>query len=154
MALKELVYVDYEQHHVVVMSDVVERLNSYRQLSGFSLEAAGVLIGERRGDHIVICDISEPGAGDFRERSRVNREGSHHQEKINIAFEASAGTLLYIGEWHTHPEDIPSPSLIDMKSWRSSLRAPSPMILLIIGRKDFWVGKKVAHDIHILKEKL
>lgn len=64
-------------------------------------ESAGVLIGERRGQHLVVCDISEPGSGDIRQRCRVDRRGVHHQSRVNEAFERSAGTHLYLGEWHT-----------------------------------------------------
>ncbi|WP_338895642.1 Mov34/MPN/PAD-1 family protein [Klebsiella pneumoniae] len=85
------------------MSEVVRLLKSYRQMQYVSTEAGGVLIGERRGPHIVITHISEPGPGDIRTRNRFERKGDHHQLKVDELFEQSNGFLVYLGEWHTHP---------------------------------------------------
>ena len=63
MNITELVFIDDDYNHVVIMSDVVQRLHLYRQLHYASTEAGGTLIGERRGKHIVITHISEPGLG-------------------------------------------------------------------------------------------
>ncbi|HBS2895212.1 TPA: Mov34/MPN/PAD-1 family protein, partial [Klebsiella pneumoniae] len=117
MNINELVFIDNFDNHVVVMSEVVRLLKSYRQMQYVSTEAGGVLIGERRGPHIVITHISEPGPGDIRTRNRFERKGDHHQLKVDELFEQSNGFLVYLGEWHTHPEDFPQPSYTDMKSW-------------------------------------
>ncbi|WP_071601379.1 Mov34/MPN/PAD-1 family protein [Dickeya chrysanthemi] len=143
----ELVFSDKNNHLIVIMEHVVQCLLSYRQLRCFSRESAGVLIGERRGQHLVICDLSEPGVGDIRHRYSVDRRGSHHQDKVDAAFVKSQGTLQYLGEWHTHPEDNPTPSPTDRKSWKENLDAPEPMIVLIIGRKGVWAGKKEGNII-------
>uniref|UniRef100_UPI003CED28D9 Mov34/MPN/PAD-1 family protein n=1 Tax=Enterobacter cloacae complex sp. 280C5 TaxID=3395861 RepID=UPI003CED28D9 len=34
----------------------------------------------------------------------------------------SDGFLVYLGEWHTHPEDFPQPSSTDLRSWRTGLK--------------------------------
>ncbi|MCL2891240.1 Mov34/MPN/PAD-1 family protein [Brenneria sp. MC1SB4.1] len=136
------------------MSEVVQRLNSYRQMHYASTEAGGTLIGERRGQHIVITNISEPGSGDIRSRNQVDRKGVHHQQKIDELFQQSDGFLVYLGEWHTHPEDFPQPSYTDIKSWLTGLKATEPMVMLIVGRKRIWGGKKYCNDIKVLKEKI
>lgn len=138
----ELVFNDRNGYLVVIMSNVVQRLCSYRQLSFFSKESAGIFIGERRGSHLVICDLSEPGPGDICSRYSVDRRGMHHQAKVNEAFIRSKGILQYLGEWHTHPEDNPRPSFKDEQSWKGSIDAALPMIVLIVGRKSLWVGRK------------
>ena len=143
----DLTFKDDKGHLVAIMSHVAERLMRYRQLHHLSKESAGVLIGERRGFHLVICDISEPGPGDVRERFNVDRKGHHHQAKVSAAFAKSAGTLQYLGEWHTHPEDNPTPSSKDHFSWKKGIHASNPMILLIVGRKTIWVGRKEGSSI-------
>lgn len=153
MNINELVFVDNFENHVVIMSDVVQLLNSYRQIHYASTEAGGVIIGERRGKHIVITHISEPGQDDIRSRTQMVRKGNHHQQKVNELFENSDGFLVYLGEWHTHPEDLPQPSNIDIKSWLTGLIATEPMFMLIVGRKGVWLGKKYGNDIKPLKEK-
>lgn len=138
----DLTFTDRNDSLVVIMSQVVLRLLSHRQLQSCDKESAGVLIGERRGSHLVIHDLSEPGLGDIRSRYSVDRRGAHHQAMVYEAFERSAGTEQYIGEWHTHPEDFPNPSSTDKRSWAKSLNADFPMVVLIVGRNSLWVGKK------------
>ena len=153
MNINELVFIDSSDNHIVIMSEVVQRLNSYRQMHYASTEAGGTLIGERRGQHIVVTHISEPGPGDIRSRNQVERKGEHHQKKVDELFQQSNGFLVYLGEWHTHPEDFPQPSYIDIKSWQIGLKVTEPMVMLIIGRNGVWVGKKYGNDIKRLKEK-
>ncbi len=152
MSDADLVFKDERDNLVVIMGHVLTRLLSYRQLHHLTPESAGVLIGERRGQHLVVCDISEPGAGDIRQRCRVDRRGVHHQSRVNEAFERSAGTHLYLGEWHTHPEDRPFPSATDRHSWRRNIVSDESMLLLIVGRKGFWLGKKERELITVFKK--
>lgn len=148
----ELTFTDSDNHLVVILPHVAEILLSYRQIKPHSAEAAGVIIGERRGDHLVIQRISEPGPGDKRSRYAVDRCGPTHQVTVEQAFFQSEGTLQYLGEWHTHPEDCPTPSPRDLKSWRKHLTEPEPMVLIIVGRSEIWVAKKTGPDILRLKE--
>jgi integrative and conjugative element protein (TIGR02256 family) len=148
----ELTFKDENGHLIVIMPTVVKRLFAHRQLSWNSNEAAGVLIGERRGPHIVIHEISEPGVGDIRSRHSVDRCGSHHQLIVDEAFLRSSGTLQYLGEWHTHPEDTPFPSTKDLNSWGKYLIDSEHMLLLIVGRKNVWAAKKITNTIVLLLE--
>ncbi len=148
----ELIFKDESGHLVVIMEHVVKRLLSYSQLNHFTPESAGVLIGERRGKHIVVCTISEPGLGDIRQRYRVDRRGAHHQSIVDAAFEQTGGVHQYLGEWHTHPEDKPSPSSTDIYSWRQNIVANEVMLLLIVGRKGYWLGQKIGVSITALKQ--
>ncbi|MEX5551428.1 CBASS system CD-NTase/cGAS isopeptidase Cap3 [Pseudomonas pergaminensis] len=147
MTNTELTFMDNVGDLLVIMPSALNKLLGYRQLDSFSNEAAGVLIGERRDSHIVVHEISEPGEGDIRRRCYVDRRGSHHQVIVNEAFVRSSGRLQYLGEWHTHPEDQPSPSAIDLGTWRRHLVAQNQMVLLIIGRKEIWAAKKVTDDV-------
>lgn len=152
MSTAELIFKDHSGGLLVIMPFVLEQLLKYRQIDRFSNEAAGVLIGERRGAHLVICEISEPGKGDIRRRSFVDRRGPHHQVAVDEAFARTSGVLQYLGEWHTHPEDRPTPSSKDLKTWRRHLIAQEPMILLIVGRKKIWAAKKTDEEIFSLIE--
>ena len=152
MQNKELVYKEEDGSLVVIIPDVIKVFMSYRQLNVTSPESAGVLIGERRGSHIVIKTVSEPNNNDIRSRFTVNRIGTHHQQKVDQAFIDSKGTSQYVGEWHTHPEDIPIPSGLDFESWNENLNSNLPLILIIVGRKQFWVAKKYNQKIRTLTE--
>jgi len=152
MVNTELTFKDTDAHLVVIMPFVVERLLDHRQLDPHNDEAAGVLIGERRGPHVVIQGLSEPGKGDIRSRHSVNRLGAHHQIAVDKAFASSKGTFQYLGEWHTHPEDTPSPSQTDTSSWTTNLVDTEPMILIIVGRRRIWAAKKIGRKLLPLTE--
>lgn len=139
----EAVYSDEYGNLIVFTTEVMIRLYDFRQITPACLEAGGVLIGERRGHHMVVHQISEPGKGDRRSRYGVDRCGKHHQETVNNAFNSSSGIRQYLGEWHTHPENFPSPSNTDLMSW-GNLSDTNPLILLIVGIEGDWVGKKVT----------
>ena len=143
----EITFKDGRGNLTVITPGVMKALLRHRQIMPGNNEAAGVLIGERRGEHLVIQRISEPGRGDKRTIYSVDRCGPHHQALVDYAFLRSGGTLNYLGEWHTHPEDVPSPSTLDISSWTSSIFCNEPRILVIVGRKDLWVGKKVGREI-------
>ncbi|WP_368045290.1 CBASS system CD-NTase/cGAS isopeptidase Cap3 [Gilvimarinus algae] len=144
---EDWVYEDCDGKLVVILNHIVKRLLEHRQLKIDSVEAGGVLIGERRGSNLVVCDMSEPGPGDVQSRTSIDRRGSHHQEKVDQSFKASEGFHLYLGEWHTHPEDIPSPSLRDLTSWRLNLVRSKTMLVLIVGRQDLWIAKVSGNTI-------
>ncbi|MCJ8234689.1 MULTISPECIES: Mov34/MPN/PAD-1 family protein [Aeromonas] len=143
----ELTFTDKLGGLLVIMPSVLDKLLGYRQLDLLSNEAAGVLIGERRESHIVVHEISEPGEGDIRRRSFVDRRGPHHQATVDDAFVRSRGQLQYLGEWHTHPEDQPSPSATDLGSWRRYLVSQEQMVVIIVGRKEIWAAKKITEQI-------
>lgn len=149
----ELTFTDKHGGLLVIMPTPLKKMLAYRQLGWFSTEAAGVLIGERRGPHLVVHEISEPGPGDIRRRCFVDRRGAHHQTVVDEAFISSSGILQYLGEWHTHPEDSPSPSSMDLDTWqRHLISGHEKMVLLIVGRKEIWAAKKDAQIITPLIE--
>lgn len=64
---------------------------------------------------------------------------------IMTDYERSNHTRVYIGEWHTHPEDIPSPSSVDVSSiknsfWQNDLPFKNCILMVIIGRKEIYWG--------------
>lgn len=147
---KELVFQAQDRSLVVISTEVSNILVSYRQLIDSSKESAGVLVGERRGVHIIIKTLSEPSRWDIRSRFMVNRVSKHHQRIVDDAFEKSGGEWQYLGEWHTHPEDVPKPSMLDFSSWYKNLESSEPLVLIIVGRTDWWVGRKIGQDIEVL----
>lgn len=151
MVDKEFVFQAQDQSLVVISIEVANILISYRQISDSRPESAGVLIGERRGVHIIIKTLSEPSSWDISSRFMVDRVSKHHQKVVDDAFKKSNGEWHYLGEWHTHPEDVPRPSMTDYNSWHKNLKSSDPLILIIAGRTDFWVGKKIKDNIEVLK---
>ena len=139
-------------HDLVILSEqVTSTLLQYRQVAPNSKEAGGVLIGERRGPHLVVTNISEPGSADKRSRCRFDRKSKHHQKLIDESHSISRGKLQYLGEWHTHPERNPSPSQLDLASWKSNIDDNKPMIVIIVGIETIWTARLARKQIELLR---
>lgn len=129
---------------------VVERLASYRQTGPKDREAGGILLGRHllASPHRVVDDVTEPMAGDRRTRCQFKRGQAGHQKRADAAWEASGGTCVYLGEWHTHPEPIPNPSSTDLDDWRRRLRedlfAGDTLHFIIVGIHEIraWEGHR------------
>jgi len=127
---------------VVISSPVIETLTSYIQ-SGDREEAGGMLLGYRRGDHLEVTHATEPTKYDIRKIFSFKRNSNTHTEIANKAWSDSKGHICYIGEWHTHPEDNPTPSGVDIREWKKlsmNMEGNNSLFMLIVGRKSIWTG--------------
>ena len=71
-------------------------------------------------DVVVDCALP-PSRIDHRARLSYIRNIEPSQQYINKAWRESGGARNYLGEWHTHPEDDPSPSNQDIVNWSNIL---------------------------------
>lgn len=106
-------------------------------------EAGGVLIG-RAFDiscNLIIDEATIPQPSDKRHRFRFFRTQKGHQKIIEETWKNSDGIQNYLGEWHTHPEPIPTPSKIDIEGWIKHIQKASfdgdCLIFLIFGTEGF-----------------
>ena len=126
---------------LLIEPKVLQRLITFRQLDTSAPEAGGILLGYRRGPHIHVSDVTVPTKRDVQRRFAFFRHATDHQRVATRRWKQSGETMDYVGEWHTHPEDDPSPSGIDLQHWREIASvAPRPMIFLIVGRQSNWCG--------------
>ena len=127
--------------YVLIEQDVMAALHKFRQLSADDSEAGGILIGYRRQQHLHVVEFTAPAAGDHRTRYEFDRRDPCHARWAYERWKRSRGKLDCVGEWHTHPEDIPSPSGLDRSEWQ---RVPSSVeqmrVFLIIGIAADWLG--------------
>ena len=61
---------------------------------------------------------TEPMPKDKRSRNRFYRRDNGHIDFYRHLYEESQRIYAYVGEWHTHPEAVPSYSIIDLKNWK------------------------------------
>ena len=126
---------------LLIEPQVLERLAAFKQLEKSAPEAGGILMGYRRGPHTHVTEATVPTTRDVQRRFGFFRHATHHQRVALRRWKESGETLDYVGEWHTHPEDDPSPSSIDLKHWRDIAQVSSrPMVFLIVGRWSNWCG--------------
>ncbi|WP_310886220.1 MULTISPECIES: Mov34/MPN/PAD-1 family protein [Pseudomonas syringae group] len=65
-----------------------------------------------------------------------------HDAIAHKRWEHSEGKIRSLGEWHTHPENNPSPSGIDLREWHalaSKRKDGRPVLGVIVGRHDLYV---------------
>ncbi len=95
----------------------------FRQGSPDDLEAGGVLLGRYiKGSNDIVVDlVTTPLERDVRSRYRFTRCDPGHQSTVEQLWKESSGTTNYLGEWHTHPEEYPTPSSEDSKNTRRIL---------------------------------
>jgi integrative and conjugative element protein (TIGR02256 family) len=117
-------------------------LMRYRQLSPKAREAGGMLLGRLIDEtqDVVIDAVTIPSHIDKRGRFFFFRDRLLAQRHVNIAWQESGHIRIYLGEWHSHPEDDPCPSQQDLKNWQRIGRATDYeqdfLLFVIVGRKN------------------
>ncbi|HCE9700617.1 Mov34/MPN/PAD-1 family protein [Pseudomonas aeruginosa] len=112
------------------------------QSSDADCESGGLLLGSVHGVHILIEQATVPTERDKRFRYLFERMPFGHEAIALSRWMASQGTIRYLGEWHTHPEDHPRPSSIDRSEWNrlsAQRRDKRPMLAVIVGRKSLYI---------------
>lgn len=141
-------------------ADAVSTCLEYRQDGPDKLEAGGVLLGRRieRSSDVIIDRVSVPTPRDRRSLLSFFRSHEPHQKRIDEAWKNSDGTCNYLGEWHTHPEEVPSPSCLDYWEWRRLVKKCSylgdELFFVIVGtsRVCAWEGRRRSWRIVQLEE--
>lgn len=110
-------------------------------------EAGGVLLGRyiSNSNDIIIDTLTTPLNGDVQSRFRFYRAKEAHQQIIDKVWNDTEGTCTYLGEWHTHPEQLPRPSYLDRLNWhRKTLldQFTESIFFLIVGTSAIcvWEG--------------
>jgi integrative and conjugative element protein (TIGR02256 family) len=127
-------------------------MQSFRQNDAYAAEAGGVLLGRHLhdGSAIIVDEVTTPMRGDRRGRTHFHRGRKQHQAMINHAWLESSGTCAYLGEWHTHPKPIPTPSVVDWSDWRRRLRTDQttkPLFFVIVGMDQTRVWEGTGHGV-------
>ncbi|WP_421832459.1 Mov34/MPN/PAD-1 family protein [Limnobacter sp.] len=102
---------------VVFAPNVLKVFKRYRQRFNWQLEGGGILLGRRRGEHLEVLFATEPSDKDRRSVNSFVREADGHAEIAHKAWQCSEKQIDYLGEWHTHPQQVPTPSTVDRHEW-------------------------------------
>lgn len=122
-----------------------DRMATYIQTNEKDEEGGGVILGRFIIDskNIIIDDVTLPMLGDKKSRFSFFRSAKPHQRVIDNKWEKSNGTCHYLGEWHTHPEEYPTPSVRDWEGWNKQLKddkfTSRYLYFVILGTKDFYI---------------
>jgi len=143
-----MITIKYEDIRVNINKDVINNIIKFKQTKG-NFEAGGILIGSifKDGGTIDINDYTAPLASDKRTRFWFGRS-EQHNKILYDKWEKSSYTKLYLGEWHTHPQNYSTPSAVDIFAWNKLLaksKTESEIIIFIIvglNSLNIWIGDK------------
>ena len=126
----------------LVHYDVVTTIDRYVEPEERGREAGGILIGSYRGPHIEVVACTMPMPGDVRTVTSFDRRDPGHAREAKRQWKQSGRLLTFVGEWHTHPEQMPSPSSTDLDTWEGAMKkhAPYRLLFVIRGHSGAWFG--------------
>ncbi len=141
-----------------ITQEALDFLVEQRQLDGD--EKAGVLVGSEFGDNAYrinkasypcMCNDSSSRCGCIRDAKLAN-------DFIQQEYELSNKTRFYLGEWHTHPEDFPAPSIVDFRSMKEIIKTgnlpANTLLLIIVGLKGVYYACYINGRFHEVNPKV
>ncbi len=133
---------------LVFETGVLERFYQFRQTRFWHREAGGQLFARFETGVVRVIEATGPRPTDRRSRISYIPDRRAEQAEIDIRFLDGAH---FIGDWHTHPEDRPNPSIADLRSTADGVRKSrhelNAFVIVIVGRTSFPEALYVAvHD--------
>jgi integrative and conjugative element protein (TIGR02256 family) len=133
----------------------LETFLTHRQLDGIAREAGGILLGRLvlSTDDVIIDRVSTPVPEDRRSRFRFWRAKHPAQQTVRKAWADSKQSEQYLGEWHTHPERMPTPSGVDRSDWERLLKETvcehDVLFFVIVGTRSVcaWEGSRLSGEV-------
>lgn len=133
------------QEHLVFSEAALKRLERHRQRYVLSREAGGQLFASFTRDSILIEIATGPYRSDRRERYRFDPDPVRTQQDIDRYF---PHRLHFVGNWHTHPQKVPSPSSTDIANahqrFLQSDHSLTAFVVVVVGTATFPLGLYVS----------
>jgi integrative and conjugative element protein (TIGR02256 family) len=144
--------IELDDMTVKIEEAVINKMIEYIQDTNDKPESGGILIGFYIEDNsFTITNITTPSAQDVFSRHNFIRTKKNAQKAIDRLFKESNNKKIYLGEWHTHPENIPTPSSLDKTSILKQIRLNklnSPIIfMIIIGKCGLFISSVKKNKI-------
>lgn len=131
--------------HVLIPKSILRQSRAYLDNQRGNVEHGGLLLGMRKPSAIQVHSVTFPEKWDVSTLTRFHRSQRGHSNRAAMEWRASGETVDWVGEWHSHPFGTCFPSSIDRHSWRKIvLHAQKPMVFLIFGRRDVYIGLQTS----------
>lgn len=151
-----MIAIDLNPIMVRIPRELIVAMASFIQDDNEKPESGGILIGyyQEKGSYI-ITDFTQPEVGDKQSRYEFVRSKKNAQNVLHALFKESEGKKIYLGEWHTHPEDNPRPSGTDITSIINRIKKDrinsETIFMIIFGRKSFYLSSVNKFGIQMKK---
>ncbi len=130
---------------IIFGNRVIETFKKFQQSDDTKLEAGGQLFAALNEGRIDVLHATVPGEKAARGRYFFRPNRRKEQQEIKAAFKKK---LHFVGDWHTHPEPLPSPSSSDVEKaseiFRRSEHELNALLMVIMGTAGFPRGLCVA----------
>lgn len=140
---------------ISLSESVIEHFERHRQMRFWQREAGGLLFARLDLPLIDIEEATGPRRSDRRTRYSYAPDESAERKEIKQRFDKD---LHFVGCWHTHPEDVPVPSPLDIKNTsdcvRRSKHALNGFVMAIVGRTEFPQGLSLSVCDHSVVHRL
>ncbi|MCE0498502.1 MAG: Mov34/MPN/PAD-1 family protein [Methylacidiphilales bacterium] len=118
---------------VLIAEQLYRNLLPYCQ-TGKKCETGGALAGYKLATNTwVISTLMHPSPKNKSGRTWLERDLVAAQEFVDRVHQQSEGQFTYIGEWHTHPEELPRPSSQDTGMLEDILKGSKPHLKFLFG---------------------
>jgi integrative and conjugative element protein (TIGR02256 family) len=133
-----------ERLKIIITQSALNVIEKYKQSTKNANESGGILLGQIKENAVYILRVTIPNKFDKASRYSFDCNKDAAQVVIDYEFINSGKKTIYLGEWHTHPENYPSPSGVDKKMikkqyFKNKLNEPF-LILLIQGLNGLYVA--------------
>ncbi|MGL5634042.1 MAG: Mov34/MPN/PAD-1 family protein [Sarcina sp.] len=139
---------------IKIKDEVINIIKVYKQLKTTDCEAGGMLIGyETLNGDIIIEYATKPYRWDVRSRYTFNRRDKKHNRILQSIWKEQGNIHVYMGEWHTHPENYPNYSSQDKNNWIKigSEMSKDNFIHLILGNNEIGIWNYNVNNKKITK---
>lgn len=132
-----------DKYEIVIHAQPLNILEKFTQVERKSPESGGIILGKIISNQINILKLSVPTSLDRASRTNFERHKVSAQIIIDYEHFNSNGQIIYLGEWHTHPESFPTPSGQDLSmisnQFKTNCLRTEFLLLLIKGTEGLYV---------------
>lgn len=134
MSRMQHITLKFGEHQIAIRTAVLQYIAEFCQHDHASREGCGILLGYAWDQFFDIVAATPPQITDQRSRCSYQRDTRGHLSIAKDIWRKSGGKIGYLGEWHTHPQRIPSPSHRDLsEALKISRKNEAPILSLILG---------------------
>ncbi len=143
--------------HILITDSVANIFMTYRQFHNNDSERGGIVLGQvnESNDKILVCRATIPSNGDSWGKTSFRRNHIVAQYMIEYEFFNSDRRNTYLGEWHTHPAKIASPSSQDLSMIKQQFLENTIKVnfifLFIVAHDELYIGTYNGNEINSIK---